>query len=128
MTIRKLIEAVEQGTLCSGDFVSSADLETIESVFPMEDEIGAAEYVSLCMDGSIDAAKALMDAVLPDWSVLEIDQARASSIRAEWMVCIRDDLERIDPGHCITCESNMLSRAWLLAILRALEATQEPTP
>ena len=121
MSLGKLIEEVEAGTLCSGEFVSESDLEAIEAVFPMGDDIGPAEWVSLCMEGSIDAAKVLMDTVLPDWSVLEIDQERASSIRAEWMVCIRDDLERIDPGYCVTAESDILSRAWLLAILRALE-------
>lgn len=123
MTLRKLIAAVEAGTATGGPdamFVPRDMSELIAAVTGSDDDLWSA--FAGAHDGSLDDAKALHEALLPDWSVLEIDQDRAKRGRAEWIVCIRDDLERIDPGHCVTTENDMLSRAWLLAVLRALEA------
>lgn len=63
----KLIAAVEAGTLCQGDTISKADGDLIDACFPLwDDEVGAWEYVALAMDGSLDAAKRLKDAIAPD--------------------------------------------------------------
>lgn len=107
MTLRGLIEAVERGTLCQGVFISIEDSELIYSVFPLSDENHNAEYVGLAMEGSVDAALAILADVLPRhwfqlsrWPSPEMSLARVGGEEG------RD---------------KMPSRALLIAILRALE-------
>ena len=61
--LQALLERVEAGTLGSGDILTAEECAMIYAVFPEEIEgAGASECVSLAMDGSIDAAKSLIDA------------------------------------------------------------------
>lgn len=105
MTLQRLREATEAGT-------------------------GDGKWHSLCIDacladhsldvmrayhGSLDAAKALHDALMPTW---------------QWVVS--ESGAQVSPHgatnfHFFVANTNP-ARAWLVAILRALEATQEPTP
>ena len=75
-------------------------------------------FVWAAMDGSLDAAKALHEAVLPGWPYT-IENVTGQNYRA-WTHKSRNLLRPgfSDRGPCP-------ARAWLLAILRALYA-QEP--
>jgi hypothetical protein len=71
-SLRALYEAVKAGTICNDDAIISADdLAMIEAVFPMTDDDSLPELVGLALDGSLDAALALHNAVLPDvpWNI-----------------------------------------------------------
>jgi hypothetical protein len=73
--LRALYEAVKAGTLCAGELcISGEDLALIEAVFPMNDTDELPELVGMAMDGSIDAAHAMMKALLPDALVFSADQ------------------------------------------------------
>ena len=65
--LRALYEAVKAGKICNDAAIISADdLALIEAVFPMTDDDDLPELVGLALDGSLDAALALHNAVLPD--------------------------------------------------------------
>ena len=66
--------------------------------------------------GSLDAAKALHEAVMPGW-IYDVTNGSAFVIRH----C--DDDEASNPQFCGECESS--ARAWLIAIIRALIADTE---
>ena len=93
--IRALIEAVESGT-----FMMDA--------LPWPHEVTAYNAFS----GSLDAAKALHDALLPGW------RARVDTGRRHRAWVISPENRRLD------AYSESPARAWLLAILRAYEAQQ----
>jgi len=97
MTLDKLIEAVEAGTL------KPLDLIVLE---PTPHALAWKAY-----NGSLDAAKALHDALLPGW---------------EWNIDAGDGAyveNRGDFGFPYTADiPNMPARAWLLAILTAKQA------
>ena len=81
--------------------------------------IGKSGLYACVMDayhGSLDAAKALHDAVLPGW-IYDVTNGSAFVIRH----C--DDDEASNPQFCGECESS--ARAWLIAIIRALIADTE---
>ena len=108
--IDALIEAVEAGTLWQGEIMSQAHGDLIDACFPLwDDDVGAWEYVSLAMDGSLDAAKRLHDALLPGegWEVWRLNPKEYGCNLPG-----RDSAFALDPA-----------RAWLLAILRAVKAT-----
>ena len=65
-SLRALYEAVKAGTICNDAAIISADdLAMIEAVFPMTDDDSLPELVGLALDGSLDAALALFEALLP---------------------------------------------------------------
>jgi hypothetical protein len=65
-SLRALYEAVKAGTICNDDAIISAkDLAMIEAVFPMTGDDNLPELVGLALEGSLDAALALHNAVLP---------------------------------------------------------------
>ena len=109
--LRDLLERVEAGTLGSGDTLTAEECKLIYACFPAEIEgAGASESVSLAMDGSIDAAKALHEAVLPGY--------RWGRQWSEHMwVEIADIPGRSDRYYG---ENSDPARAWLIAIIRAL--------
>lgn len=122
MSLRKLIEAVEAGTATGGDgaMVVPRDMsDLIVSITGDDDELWSA-FVG-AHDGSLDDAKALHDALLPG-SLWHIGHLDAPSL-----------------GYCATVSSGHFAdspswrgfnidpaRAWLLAILRAMEAEGQP--
>ncbi len=116
MTISKLIEAIEAGTLDVSDLVA------------FEPEEHAAAWNAY--EGSLDAAKALHDALLPGWSwrkpAVPWEPESAAVQSPNWQPADDEDDEGGYPF--FKGNSNDPARAGLLAILRALEATQEPTP
>ena len=109
MSLRELIEAVEAGTLCQGDVISLEEGDLIATAFQMINDVDAWEYVSMAMDGSLDAAKALHDAVLPGCYV-QI---------TTWPM---PPMTRVDIGGGHVGRDGNSARAWLIAILRAMEA------
>jgi hypothetical protein len=102
MTIRGLIEAVERGDM--------------PNFCPMFHAQGLCTECEGAFHSSLDAAKALHDALLPGWRLCGAHQ-KYKSLR--WSVSI-DRFD--DPSKLITAmDSASFARAWLLAILRALE-------
>jgi hypothetical protein len=110
----KLIAAVEAGTLCSGEFcVSAEDVATIEAVFPMTDDDDTPELIGMAMDGSLDAALRLHEALLPGYPFPNATTTTEVVIFG---------VSRPGEGGA-TGWSKVPSRAWLLAVLRALAQT-----
>jgi hypothetical protein len=71
-------------------------------------------------DGSLDAAKALHEAVLPGWSY----EARRSGF-GNGQAMVWNPLRSPGHGNDIRADhDNCPARAWLLAILRALQAKE----
>ena len=113
----KLIAAVEAGTLCSGEFcVSAEDVATIEAVFPMTDDDDTPELIGMAMDGSLDAALRLHEALLPGWHY------RITRGKHTPEAIVQRDLLA---GEHASAETDTPARAWLLAILRALESMED---
>lgn len=102
MTLRALIEAVEAGTATIFDFEYCAAL--------------GHEWVTgwNAYRGSLDAANALHDALLPGWGYL-ISKHDAEIWR-----------EGEYPNTIAAQVKDNRARAWLLAILRAKEAEGKP--
>lgn len=115
MSLTKLIEAVERGEW-PGEINGIA-----RAVFPYNEDWRKDHGVMAheAFDGSLDAAKQLHDALLPGWggaagydyyTGMCRSTARVSHMGESYRACI-DDLAQVPRP----------SRAWLLAILRALE-------
>jgi hypothetical protein len=117
MTLGKLIEAVEAGTATGGPDAMIVPFEMgelIQIVTGDDDELWS-DFVE-AHDGFLDAAKRLHDALLPEWTAVEI---RSRGARTRWVV----DLSRIvDEGEVFATGHNKdAARAYLIAIIRALE-------
>ena len=117
MTLRKLIEAIERGDDFGIIPKAQAALGEIDANY------GVGETVCRAFHGSLDAAKALHDALLPGWwwavgtckvsddaRVSPDDDSRAPS-GGEWAEYT--DIDQRPPGNP--------ARAWLLSILIAVE-------
>ncbi|MCA3277627.1 MAG: hypothetical protein ING26_19145 [Roseomonas sp.] len=98
MTIRGLIEIVESGKWPDGLWIPA----------PFTDKPETGLLVQDAFHGSLDAAKALHDALLPGWWAMLRHSTRP-------MVTV-GDIDAVQEA-----QDDSLSRAWLLAILRALE-------
>lgn len=90
------------------------------AAFPSESAYGKCTWHDShkAYHGSLDAAKALHDAVLPGWLVeIEIDDDGV------WDVCIP---WKADPEQCNSewAQGDNPARAWLCAILKALIARE----
>lgn len=121
MSLRELIKAVERG---DEDAVEKA-ARAIRSASLDRGEVSWIDVhgVAKAFNGSLDAAKALHDALLPGWRVANIGQRYGAHDDPHdawrvWLVapnyldtCVQEDAIAITPA-----------RAWLLAILRAMEA------
>ena len=111
--IRNLIEAVEAGTLpeavfhgCSvirGHWAYTTGLDALQR-----------QKVYLAYNGSLDAAEALHEALLPGWMPQIIKTYDDS-----WMVNIKERGKQYMQDSTFAPTP---ARAWLLAILRAVEA------
>lgn len=101
--LRKLIEAVELGEPLSFKLFI--------------DYLGADNFLHAhaAYNGSLDAAKALHEALLPGWDI-QINTYEDDSFEAS--VSKPTDVKTFDGV------SGLMARAWLLAILRAYEAHQ----
>ena len=104
MTLRKLIEVVEAGEWPDGLVIPA----------PFTDTPQTGYAVTEAFHGSLDAAKALHDALLPGWDWTMHGNGQAAlwppgSIDEQNAGCIEADIE------------GQPARALLLAILRALE-------
>lgn len=100
MTLQKLIDAVQRGDH-AGDLVMALPDQRATDLFYAANR------------GSLDAAKALHDALLPGWRW----RIEAQGV---WVWRIKDDFTRAG------CAKEP-ARAWLIAILRALEQTAPKT-
>ena len=120
--LTKLLEMVEAGTggpdtiWGSTYVVPSATSRLIEAAFGDDDEIWG--NVVAAHDGSLDAAKALHEAVLPGckWGIHEPKPGVFRAYVSEWSPF------RPMPT---TCEADSPARAWMIAIIRAKIAEGE---
>lgn len=112
--LRDLLGAVEAG---------EARPYVIEECAAAIWSVAVWKHVSPAYAGSLDAAKALHDAVLPDFIVDEFSQ---NSRSMGWTVTIVNEAGRYISSHWpeLGFQSNP-ARAWLIAILRALIAEAE---
>lgn len=94
--MRQLIEAVEAGIFIHNDAITPRHREGL---------------AAMAFDGSLDAAKALHEALLPGWEVDMIIKRRAN-------VMVSTQKKAVD------ATSDTPARAWLIAILKAYEAQQ----
>lgn len=116
MTLRGLIEAVEIGN------EAAAKLSARKLMPDQAPDMGRA------YNGSLDAAKRLHDALLPGWAVDDMSQngrlaGHPWGIRlALWIGARPSENKHVSAGwgSDATPDGNP-ARAWLLAILRALE-------
>ena len=93
-------------------------LEASYGVAEMTGSIGRYVYIIGAYDGSLDAAKLLHEAVLPDWYVFIKGQ--------KGYVWFAELMDRDDNRHPQT-EGETPARAWLLSILRALHSMEPET-
>lgn len=105
MSMREIIEAVERGNGC------------LSSYLPAEHEALWAKFYK-AFDGSLDAAFALHEALLPGWRVHKMGEDDNTGSGWWAFLCTR---------YAPLLESKAYdqpnpARAWLLAILRAVEA------
>lgn len=106
MSIAALIEAVEAGTIARHD---------LDAFIPV---LGLTTEANDALDayrGSLDAAKALHEALLPGW----FPGMSKNIHHGHWYAWVQDKATK----H-FSAEDNDPARAWLLAILRAKEAGQ----
>jgi len=103
-----LLARVEAGTIFAGDFVTDEEAALVYDAFPpnADDVVGSAEWAGLAYDGSLDAAKALHEAVLPGWG-FAVTQVGAN-------------IE--GPMEAYSDDARTPARAWLICIIRALIA------
>lgn len=105
----RLIEAVDAGDAPWRD-IAAMSYDCGPQIQPWRRTVGEA------YNGSLDAAKALHDAMLPGWDY-RIETGR------------RDIKARVSQPHLLTyndpSSAETPARAWLLAVLRAYRATQE---
>jgi hypothetical protein len=110
MTIRGLIEAIERGEATMTDFDDA--LPPDGTPFKNAPQSIASIDAGLAYSGSLDAAKRLHDALLPGW-VITIERVNSG----RWMATLR-----LEPRvGTVRANDDDGARAWLLAILRALE-------
>jgi hypothetical protein len=104
--LRKLVEAVEAGEVGWNRLAATAE----DAMPPKEAALAATAY-----SGSLDAAKALHEALLPGWK-FGMHEPRPGVFRA--YVSVWSALRPMPH----TEEADTPARAWLLAILKAVEA------
>lgn len=95
--LRKLIDAVEAGTATAPQMWDTLGRNSLHAI--------------AAFNGSLDAAKALHEALLPGWFYCLMD-------------CVAEVRGDMEYGERFVGKSTSTSSAWLLAILRAYEAQQ----
>lgn len=116
--LTRLADAVEAGTI--GQFRN------------LDSELGNGNGIhgKRAYNGSLDAAKALHEAVLPGWHVTSLCQlwdvttsGEYIGIGNDWSIELHHSNGDVRPhGACAT--SNDPARAWLLAVIRAMAQVQ----
>ena len=114
--LAELIAKVESG---DGD---QGVLEASYGVAEMTGNIGRYTHIVDAHHGSLDAAKALHEAVLPKWYWHSLHK-NGVSLRGPWFDD-RDDPEASGYLYQDAEITGKPARAWLLAILRALHAQE----
>jgi len=112
MELQRLIEAVESGKLPDEDWRLMHDIWSPRNWH----DIG--HNVRYSMHGSLDAAKALHDALLPGWDIQIVtyeDDSFEASVSEPMSVKTYDGV------------SQFMARAWLLAILKAYQQVKLAT-
>lgn len=117
----KLIEAVENGDddfLGCDDWIEGWDVVApeLQTYRKKSDGESAAIIASSAYRGSLDAAKALHDALLPGWIYLIGSKVSGVSMP-----------DHDDPRWWNAMHDGNAARAWLLAILKAYRSQQEAT-
>ena len=125
--LRDLLAKVEAGTIFAGDFVTDEEAALVYDAFPPNDDdvVGSAEWAGLAYDGSLDAAKALHDVVLPGWAVDHIGIWPGGTSSALIVgTHIEHDGDRWHNHKDGEADgvADTAARAWLIAIIRALIA------
>ena len=121
MSLTKLIEAVEAGTARPGKY-GHPDVMFMEVWLPTVSGPQLWQYASEAYDGSLDAAKRLHDALLPGWVVRLTAGTDQSSF--PYVHVFKPRKTEDDPAMGANSSGYRgydPARAWLLAILRALE-------
>ena len=124
--LAELIAKVEAGTLIPDNLIVSSEVSAMIDLAVNVSDLHGDVWADLCAayDGSLDAAKALHEAVLKGWTMDQMNQWHEDGTPRGWAV----HLLRHKPlpkkreqgsGFGITP-----ARAWLLAILRALHAME----
>lgn len=125
----KLIEVVELATLPEPIFHGSSSVRG-HWAYNTGLDAGQRRSVFMAYNGSLDAAKALHDALLPGWNAtvnFGLGYASVSSPDHKSRVTFWDGGSKWESvsGETYNAEvSDNTSRSWLLAILRAYEAQQ----
>jgi len=99
--LQELLAKVEAGRICTDAIIAAFD--------EMADQV----VCLAAFDGSLDAAKALHDAVLPGW-LWGAHEPKPSVFRV--YVSVRSALRPMP----FTCDADNPARAWLSAIIKAL--------
>lgn len=109
--LKALLSKIEAGDVSVNEWRSFSALESRRGVHVDRQTSDAMR----AYNGSLDAAKALHEAVLPDWT-WNVWQSGAH---------VRPDPARIDGT---PTDNAVPARAWLCAILKALISQEEPRP
>lgn len=118
--LRKLIEAVE-----AGDSFGIIPLGQ-KALAPHDYSYMQGDLVCNAFNGSLDAAKAMHEALLPGWCVSDLSQngMRAGNpwgcVIEDWDIAAAES--RVKRRYFSGYDHDTPARAWLLAILRAYEA------
>ena len=104
----KLIEAVDAGS------IAASDLDPFARAFGVT---SAANDAHMAYRGSLDAAKALHDALLPGWVFEVAVRPLGGPAAAVWRPKHKEMFDAI---------ANTPARAWLLAILKAHRSQVQP--
>ena len=122
MTERKAALIALRDAVRGGEILQAVD--AVEA-FPMT-PTGDVAWLHACKasQGSLDAARALHDAVLPGWAVANIGQACWDG-SGGWRVWITSK-EYLTDMTSASAAADTPARAWLLAILEALIAQEAP--
>jgi hypothetical protein len=124
--IIKLLAKVEAGDWCTKLALKALPESHVNDSHEWIDPIGWASRA--IHNGSLDAAKALHEAVLPKWEVYSLAQNSARNwwIRLDLPVVGDDDGNIIRNSiSCCSFDKANPARAWLIAILKALIAGED---
>lgn len=109
--LKRLIEAVEKGTAANPRRKGAHDMELFFDAFPPHLVKHEYQFAYDAFKGSLDAAKALHDALLPGWW----QQQRIST---------RTRVQVGNVAEMPWCYDDIPARAWLIAVLRAYQQVQ----
>ena len=123
--LAELIAKVDAGTLIPDNLIVSPEVSAMIDLAVNVSDLHGDVWADLCnaYDGSLDAAKALHDAVLPDGEGWEVYRTG----KYPGMIPGSSPYKfaaRVGYGTTFNGDSDNPARAWLLATLRALHAAE----